>query len=249
MTSPAGKPEPGLRGLQAWPTMLFFRTWEDHQRHRDAIVARLRELQAGQRRPIDSGVAPAMKSAAGLSEGGFDLLRDPQPSLGELRRFIESSVATAACVANGSEAAAKEIAVTIVDSWYHITNDGGFHDAHHHHGCSWCGIYYLQAGESGRTPGGGAPNGASRFYSPLLTGGQYRDYGNRYLAGSLDFPLEDGLLLIFPSYLLHSGLPYRGSHDRIVIAFNSRVHLRPGSPLAARLGGQPAAVTPDRPPS
>ena len=129
--------------------------------------------------------------------------------------------------------------MTIVDSWYHITNAGGFHDAHFHHGCSWCGIYYVRVGDSGTRPSGGAPNGGSRFYCPLTCGGQYRDFGNRYLGGTLDMPVEDGLLVIFPSFLLHSGLPYQGAQDRIVIAFNARVHVRAGSKLAARLAGSP----------
>ena len=37
----------------------------------------------------------------------------------------------------------------------------------------------------------------------------------------VDPPPRDGLLILFPSYLLHSALPYRGERDRIVISFNS----------------------------
>jgi len=236
MTKPEGNLSPGFRGVQAWPTMFFLRPWANHAAHRDAIIAFLRGLQARQARPVASGVAEGMKSAQGLHEGSFDLLREPHESLTQLSRFIEETVAAAASIANGNEVPPDDLIVSIKDSWYHITNEAGFHDAHHHHGCSWCGIYYLEIGESGRPPGGGAPNGGSRFYCPFLTGGQYVDYGNRYLKGSLDMPLENGLLLLFPSYLLHSGLPYRGAQDRIVIAFNSQVHVRAGTASAARLG-------------
>lgn len=98
--------------------------------------------------------------------------------------------------------------VDFVDSWFHVTNDGGFHDAHYHSGCSWCGIYYVQTGESGTRTEGGAPNGGNRFYSPLATGGGYRDLGNEYPGTTyLDPPVRDGLLILFPSYLLHSALP------------------------------------------
>jgi len=242
MTKPQGNAGSGhaFRGMQAWPTMFFLRPWDQHGVHREAIIAFLRGLQARQSRPVASGVAEGMKSPHGLHEGTFDLLREPHESLTQLARFIEQTVASAATIANGNEVPAEELIVSVTDSWYHITNEAGFHDAHHHHGCSWCGIYYLQIGESGRRPGGGAPNGGSRFYCPFLTGGQYVDYGNRYLKGSLDMPLEDGLLLLFPSFLLHSGLPYRGAQDRIVIAFNSQVHVRAGTAAAARFGGTPA---------
>jgi hypothetical protein len=49
------------------------------------------------------------------------------------------------------------------------------------------------------------------------------------LSSSIDAPIENGLLLLFPSYLLHSGLPYSGQEDRVVIAFNAKVFLRSSS--------------------
>lgn len=69
-----------------------------------------------------------------------------------------------------------------------------------------------------------SPNGGSRFYSPIPLG--YRDFGNRYLFEEMDAPIQDGLLILFPSYLRHSGLPYHGTRDRIVIAFNARIFLK-----------------------
>ena len=66
----------------------------------------------------------------------------------------------------------------------------------------------------------------SRFYSPIGTGGAFSDYGNAYLSSNrVDITPVDGMLLLFPSYLLHSALPYRGEKDRIVISFNSQVTL------------------------
>ena len=88
--------------------------------------------------------------------------------------------------------------VEIRDSWYHITNSGGYHDSHFHGGCSWCGIYYLQIGSAGTRTGRGAPNGGNRFYSPVASGGKYEDLGNRYLGStSIDPPISDGMLLLF----------------------------------------------------
>lgn len=235
----ANQHDGALRGVQAWPTMFFLRNWAEHAARGSRIISYLQGLQERQQRPVASGVAERMKSATGLSEGGFDLLREPNEDLAALAAFLTGSVAGAAAVANDCREEAGDLAVTIVDSWYHITNAGGFHDAHFHHGCSWCGIYYLRVGDASGRARGGAPNGGSRFYCPLTCGGQYRDFGNRYLGGTLDMPIEDGLLVIFPSFLLHSGLPYQGAQDRIVIAFNARVHVRAGSNLAARLAGSP----------
>ena len=56
--------------------------------------------------------------------------------------------------------------------------------------------------------------------------GHYQDYGNAYLTDtSVDPPISDGMLLVFPSYLMHSGLPYQGDQDRIVISVNTRTSL------------------------
>jgi uncharacterized protein (TIGR02466 family) len=214
-----------LNGTQAWPTMFFTRRWDKHGEQSPHILARLRQLQAEQKRPVDSGVAVRAKPAQGLYESHFDLFQDPDPSLQQLVHFIRVSLALAISLANNREAQPQQVAIEFVDSWYHITNHGGFHDAHVHHGCSWCGIYYLQLGSSGNREQNAAPNGGSRFYCPFNLGGGYRDFGNKYLSTSIDAPIEDGLLLLFPSYLMHSGLPYTGQTDRVVVAFNARAGL------------------------
>ena len=218
--------EYSLSGAQLWPTMLFSRHWEAHAREVDNILGHVRQLKAEQQTRIASGIAVSAKSATGLFESDFDLFRSSNPSLRKLVTFIDTSLATAVCIANRNEFQPHELQIQFVDSWYHVTNDGGFHDAHVHHGCSWCGIYYLSKGETSVVKDGGAPNGGSRFYCPFNVGGGYRDVGNKYLTASVDIPIEDGLLVMFPSYLLHSGLPYRGSTDRIVLAFNARIHLK-----------------------
>jgi uncharacterized protein (TIGR02466 family) len=207
-----------------WATTFIQRAWADHAREAPAIIEHLYGIKARSKGAIASGVAPGAKSPAGLFESDFDLFKDGHPGLGRLRVFIEQTLGEAVSKLHGGQPPAAGLRASIVESWFHITNDGGFHDAHTHGGCSWCGLYYVQSGESGGRPGGGAPNGGNRFYSPLNHGGGYTDLGNRYLNLTyVDPPARDGLLILFPSYLLHSALPYRGSVDRIVIAFNCQV--------------------------
>jgi len=219
-------PSFGLSGTQLWPTMFFHRKWQSHDAESHGILSLIRELKDKQETRIASGIAASAKSSHGLYEGDFDLFSQEDESLQKLVAFIRATVASAVSIANGQERPPNDISVDFVDSWYHITNDGGFHDAHYHHGCSWCGIYYLKLGSSGDRLNESAPNGGSRFYSPFGLGGSYRDYGNKYLSAMIDAPLENGMLLLFPSYLMHSGLPYRGEEDRVVIAFNAQVHLK-----------------------
>ncbi|MCY2976635.1 MAG: putative 2OG-Fe(II) oxygenase [Planctomycetota bacterium] len=224
-----------LRGTQAWSTMFFTRRWDAMSIDGVNLLAYLKRLKDSQKQAVESGVAVGAKSAHGLYESNFDLFLQNEESLQRLVKFIESTLATAICIANDQEASPQDIQIQFVDSWYHITNEGGFHDAHVHHGCSWCGIFYLETGASGQRVGQSAPNGGSRFYCPHNLGGGYRDFGNKYLSASLDPPIENGLLLLFPSFLMHSGLPYQGETDRAVIAFNAQAHLKTGSLSASRL--------------
>jgi uncharacterized protein (TIGR02466 family) len=221
-----------------WATPFFTRQWADHPAEAADILRRLYSLRDAQTANVQSGIAPRAKSAVGLYEGDFDLFADPHPGLRRLARFARDTVRECVRVVNGSEVPAGEVEVEFPDSWYHITNAGGFHDAHHHNGCSWCGIYYLRVGASGPSAGGGAPNGGTRFYSPLAVGGAYQDYGTKYLTTSVDPPVCDGLLLLFPSYLWHAALPYTGGADRVVVAFNARAYLteRAAERLAAEGG-------------
>ncbi|HZZ78808.1 MAG TPA: putative 2OG-Fe(II) oxygenase [Gemmataceae bacterium] len=213
-----------LSAEMCWPTLFFHRRWRDHAAEAPALLEFLYSLQSLQPNPIASGVAVRAKSQAGLYESRFDLFTHQHPSLKKLLGFISQSLAGAVCHADGGRVQPQDLDMAIVESWFHITNRGGFHDAHLHPNCSWCGIYYVQVGDSGAAQAGGAPNGGTRFYSPFTIG--YRDVGNRYLFEELDTPIEDGMLVLFPSYLRHSGLPYAGRRDRVVIAFNARIFLK-----------------------
>jgi uncharacterized protein (TIGR02466 family) len=216
-----------LAGRTSWPTMFFYRRWLDHAAEAPGILEFLYGLRGAAKSGVASGVAPTAKSAQGIYESDFDLFKRDHSGLRKLVSWIQQTIAQAACVANGSRAKPEQVVVDVDDAWFHITNDGGFHDAHYHPGCSWCGMYYLQAGDVTGTGPAGPGNGVSRFYSPIGTGAQHGDFGNAYLSSNrVDITPTDGTLLLFPAYLLHSGLPYRGGRDRVVIAFNSSSHLK-----------------------
>ena len=215
-----------LAGRKAWPTMFFVRRWQDHPAEAPAIIEYLLGLRKTATSNIASGVAPMAKSMEGLFESDFDLFKRDHPGLRKLVAWIDQTVRQAVSVANDGKARPEQVRVEIPDAWFHVSNAGGFHDAHFHSDCSWCGIFYVQAGDSKSTDHTGAGNGVSRFYSPIGTGALLNDFGNAYLSSNrIDIAPADGMLLLFPAYLLHSGLPYRGERDRIVIAFNSKSFL------------------------
>ena len=218
-----------LQPLQIWPTVLFRRFWQHASEEHPGIIEHLYQLKSAQSSNIDSGVATAMKPAEGMYEGTLDLFaKTDHPGLKRLIGFLDESVRQAVSMINGKQVPPDHIDVDFRESWYHISNDGGFHDAHYHGSCSWCGIYYIRAGSPPGDKPGTAGNGLSRFYCPIPRGGLADDFGIQYLsqAGSFDVPPTDGMLVLFPSYLLHSGLPYRGEEDRILLAFNTASYLK-----------------------
>jgi uncharacterized protein (TIGR02466 family) len=212
----------GMQGLQLWPSILFFQLWPNYSEYRAILTHGIRELKAKQNVPIESRIALGAKPNRGLYESHFDLFSLEVPGLPNLVQFIETSLKQAVCLAHSKAFRSDSVQIRFVDSWYHITTDGGYHDAHWHHGCSWCGIFYLDLGDYS-PKGPSAPNGGSRFYCPIVQGGAYKDAGNQYVHPFYDPPLENGLLILFPSHLLHSGLPYQGIRERIVLAFNAQV--------------------------
>lgn len=237
-----GGPAAGTRGIyggapsefelvprEYWPTVIFSRKYRDHARDAASIIAHLYELKNESDRNIASGVAPSSKSKDGLFESTFDLFEKTEnPELRRLISFIESSVRRVVWYVNDRAFDPKRVRVTFTDSWFHITNNSGFHDAHYHGGCSWCGIYYLQMSDIPTQRPDHAPNGVSRFYCPRPFGGMQGDLGNAYLGhGHIDVPPEPGMLILFPAYLLHSGLPYKGAIDRVLLAFNTTSSLDP----------------------
>ena len=213
--------------MQAWPTTLFMSDWPSQAQRGQAVVAHLKQQAEGFDKPIASGVATSAKSAMGLVESPLNLFPSAtDPDLKALVDWIDGCVRAAVSKVNGGNVPPERLEVEFTESWFHITNHGGFHDAHVHGGCSWCGIFYLASGDPDTVPADGAAtagNGINRFYNPVKSGGLQADFGNRYLRSNyLDVQPMDGRLILFPSYLLHSALPYQGVSDRVVLAFNTR---------------------------
>ena len=118
-----------LTPRQFWATPFYQRVWQDHPAQAPGIISHLRDLQARESAPIASGISPAAKSSAGLFESNFDLFATPHPGLAKFVAFAAESVRLAAAHVNGSRIDPSRLSVEFPDSWFHVTNAGGFHDA------------------------------------------------------------------------------------------------------------------------
>jgi len=205
-----------------WATNIYCFKDEDHLSKKEELLAHIYSLKdAGK----SSGIADAAKK--NLFESSFDFFNSDLKCIQDLKLFCEESLITAVKEVNGyDDNMMKQITPDLRESWAHVTNNGGYHDAHKHLNTSWGGIYYVNAGECGQTKDNNGDlrmNGTNRFYSPI----QYftLDVSMQYLRhDAADITPQDGVLVIFPAYLLHSATPYSGDKDRVVISFNSILH-------------------------
>lgn len=210
-----------IEDMDLWESKLFTSVYPLHEQEVTPLLASLYQLKEQQAADIDSEVAVFAKHA--LFESELNLLDGSQENIAKLKGFIQDLVGLIAQAVNQDywpEDAEAE--VKIIESWYHITENGGYHDTHSHPNCSWCGIYYVQEGDSNLE----GRNGVNRFYDPRHGADQYQDAGTAYLsnAGFIDFSPQPGQLIIFPSYMKHAAMPYFGDKDRVVIAFNCQVN-------------------------
>lgn len=205
-----------MQPMILWPVVMYDFQWPEH----DTYVDALREVcyQQEAKKNI-SGVAPNAKG--GLYESGFDFCKINNPAVLAFTNWAKYCFFQAAQQINAQywPKAGNSVQIEIHESWCHITRDGGYHDAHTHPNSSWSAIYYLDTGDMEA----GTTNGVNRFYNPNHN--MYIDMGTAYHTAnsSIDMHAEPGMMVVFPSWIQHSAIPYRGEKDRIVIALNCQI--------------------------
>jgi uncharacterized protein (TIGR02466 family) len=155
-------------------------------------------------------------------ESRFNLFRWPEGCVQELRKFVLDSVA---------ETVMKATTVRPEDfarlkfhnhTWFHVTRYAGSFIAHNHPMASWSAVYCVK---TGMRPDDQPGSGVLRLFDPRSGAGAYRDPANERLhpafsLRSIDLRLEEGQVVVFPSYLFHEVTPFYGSDTRITVATN-----------------------------
>jgi uncharacterized protein (TIGR02466 family) len=212
-----------IERIDSWVSSIFFTQYPEHDSIQEEVLRYAYRIQSESDELVQSGIACRAKQR--LYESDFDFLEGDLSALSQLKEFFSEAIEMVAMEMNQSywpeDALVK---VDIVESWVHVTSSGGYHDIHSHPNCSWCGIYYVDIGDSSESK-----TGLNRFYDPRVNASHYLDAGCMYIheEGVMDVEPQAGKLVIFPSYMKHSALTYIGEADRVVIAFNAQVHLLP----------------------
>jgi len=204
-----------MQPIALWPVMFYDFQWSDHDHWVQDLTKLCYELEA---KKHVSGIATQAKR--GLYESGFDFVQDDSPAVQAFATWVRQCFSQAITHANQAFwPTGLNLDVDIHESWCHITRDGGYHDLHAHPDSSWSAIYYLDIGDMKA----GDKNGVNRFYNPNHC--MYVDPGTAWMQNSTstDFIAEPGMMVIFPSWVPHSALTYRGTQDRLVIALNCKV--------------------------
>jgi hypothetical protein len=138
---------------------------------------------------------PLTQRNAALFESDFNLFRDTDPAVQELKTFCWDQLLAVIGLLNRYDLQTLHRLQIYNDCWFHVTRRGGFFGVHNHPNASWItSAMHMDAG-------------IARMQLP---------YG--YQIASV--PLEAGQLVLFPSWVLHDVKPYEGEGERITIAFN-----------------------------
>ena len=162
---------------------------------------------------IESGIAPKLKHNLVASKSDF-LYRN-EMIIKDTKEWIDGCIKKTINTIQREEI---DYNITYNESWYHVTKTNGMHEPHLHVKCSWCGVYYIKSGNH--------DSGHTVFQNPTMS--TYIDRGNVFLDNMSTYRVkpQDGLLVIFPSYLIHYQAMYKGTEDRIVVAFNASIDKR-----------------------
>jgi uncharacterized protein (TIGR02466 family) len=119
-----------------------------------------------------------------------------------------------------------------VQAWANVNGPGDGNICHYHPGSFWSGTYYVADGGCASDPSLGGefemldPRGPGPgMYAPAL---KFSGEDGTSAGSAETIRPRPGLLMVFPSWLLHQVRPYRGTGLRISIAFNLGVTIRDG---------------------
>jgi uncharacterized protein (TIGR02466 family) len=108
--------------------------------------------------------------------------------------------------------------------WANVNEFGDANMCHYHAGAFWSGTYYVDDGGCAVDPSLGGefemldPRGPGPgMYAPAL---KFTGEDGASVGAAETIPPRAGVMILFPSWLLHQVRPYRGKATRISIAFN-----------------------------
>lgn len=196
-------------GVEAvFPVMILRRLLTD-----DGSLNRALALLARQRRATEPS---AQISNAGGWQSAATVLDWDMPAIQMIRASILDGVRDVSAVHMGMDPAATRVSVDQLMGWFNINGRGDYNRPHIHPSATWSGVYYIQAGSGGPA---GRTSGRLEFLDPR-PGAEASPLGPVAHGTRLPIDPVPGLLVLFPSYLMHYVHPFEEDGERITLAFN-----------------------------
>lgn len=199
-----------------WPTPIFHfnMIWDNHEE----IIKECEDWCKLNNKEIPAMIPSSKREYSDPYAGIPNNLKD-NPKLNKLIKWMEKCVYTAAEEVNRDywKSLKTKPSVKITDCWAWSSTDY-YNHYHGHPNSSWSGIYYLDVKDT-------YEQGHTRFYSPLPFN-HYSDAGTLFVdaESAISYDPGDGMLIVFPSYIRHEGMPYKSDKRRTLIAFNTQIN-------------------------
>ena len=201
------KGEPVVLGFA---TPVFLHRWPEAERTpvnaalKAAILAR-RDQTSGEK-----------ISNVGGWQSNSDMMSWEVPEVARLKDWINRAYGAVMCSELGTEGFHSRYNIT---AWANVNQSGDYNRSHLHSNNHWSGVYYVETGRLDPTV---MPNGAIEMVDPRPAATVFGLPGHDIPSTWTIHP-DAGVMLMFPSWIRHSVLPFRGEGPRISIAFNLRI--------------------------
>jgi uncharacterized protein (TIGR02466 family) len=210
-------PPPDVVNMFAVP--FSFSRFPAHERVNPALK---RYILAAEKTGTAANPRPLTQRNAALFESHFNLFRDGDPAVQELKAFCWDQLLAVIGALNRYDQPTLHRLQIYNDCWFHVTRRGGFFGVHNHPNASWSGVYCVDPGQH---DSGAKDSGRLTFINPMITSAMHMDAGIARMQLPYGYQvagvsLEAGQLVIFPSWVLHDVKPFEGQGERITIAFN-----------------------------
>jgi uncharacterized protein (TIGR02466 family) len=166
--------------------------------------------------------SPSMRISRELYESDFNFFAWPETCVQQLREFCWSAMSRLIAQLNGYGTEVMDQLAIHSHTWFHVTRAGGYFGLHNHPMASWSGVYCVSPGDDDPER---PDSGQLCFSNPNQIAYMYVDPANNhmrapYTMNGKTYRLRAGQLVLFPSWVNHEVLPYRGQSERITVAFN-----------------------------
>ena len=191
----------------------------------DRLRLSVRKLILGRQNESYRHPKPPQGWHPGVFESRFDFLDSPRnDAIAALKATLLAHLQAFLAVVQEMKPEAVRVEQIRFHSWFHITSAGGYFQPHNHPNASWSLVLCVDNGHRAPCPEEDQ-SGCLVFSDPRSTASMYLDRFNRRQHRDVSFDgakyfLQNGDLLIFPSFVKHHVTPYRGDDQRITVAAN-----------------------------